>query len=242
MATATRPSQTPTLPVSDSTSRELPKADVPTPAPLPMPTSTPTPNLYRISCELYARIGELGLLGPKNKVVLLDGLLVNQMTKGPPHSSSLLRGLAAMQAALPGGWHVRPEQPIALRAGPDGDSVPEPDLMIVFGSLERYDHRHPEGTEVGIVVEVSSSPDAFRIDRAALARYAHAGIPIACIVNIPDRSIEVHTDPTGPAAVARYRTVATLRPGQVLAGEIGNATTGPAALGPIAVEAFFAPL
>ena len=33
----------------------------------------------------------------------------------------------------------------------------------------------------------------------------------------------------------------TLRPGQSVAGEIGNATTGPAAIAPIAVDAFFAP-
>jgi hypothetical protein len=238
MATVTQPSPS-TAPSSDNSTAQEPEALRPTP--LPMPSSTPTLTLYRMSYDLYERIGELGLLGPKDKVVLLDGLLVNQMTKGPRHSSSLLRGLAILQASIPAGWHVRPEQPIALRGGPDGDSVPEPDLMVVFGPLERYDRRHPEGSEVGLVLEISATTDALRIDRAALPRYAHAGIPIAWIVNIPDRSIEVHTEPSGPIADPGYRRLETLRPGQTLAGEIGNATIGPAAIAPIPVESFFAP-
>ena len=101
--------------------------------------------------------------------------------------------------------------------------------------------RHPIDSEVGLVVEVASDSDALRIDRAGLPRYAHAGIPIACIVNIPDRSIEVYSEPSGPSADPGYRKFETLRPGQTLAGEIGNAMTGPAAIAPIAVDAFFAP-
>jgi hypothetical protein len=54
--------------------------------------------------------------------------------------------------------------------------------------------------------------------------------------------IEVYSEPSGPSADPGYRRFETLRPGQTLAGEIGNATTGPAALAPIPVEAFFAPV
>jgi Uma2 family endonuclease len=191
--------------------------------------------------DLYERIAEHGLLGPKDKVVLLDGLLVNQMTKGPRHNSAVLRGQEALRVAIPAGWHVRPEQSVDLRGGPEGDSAPEPDLAVIFGDFERYDERLPIGLEIGLVVEVASSLDALRLDRAGLPRYAHAGIPFVWIVNIPDRSIEVYSDPSGPVADARYRKSETLRPGQTLAGEIGNATTGPAAIAPIPVESFFAP-
>jgi hypothetical protein len=119
--------------------------------------------------------------------------------------------------------------------------MPEPDLAVVFGNLERYEERHPAGSEVGLVIEVSSSVDAVRIDRAGLFRYAHAGIPIACIVNVPDRSLEVYSEPSGPSADPGYRRFETLRPGQTFVGQIGNAETGRSALAPIAVEAFFAP-
>jgi hypothetical protein len=226
-------------PTIESATTEPTPASVPTPLflPITMPLLTP----YRMSYELYERIVDLGLLGPRDKVVLLDGLLVNLMPKGPQHRSAVLRGQEVLRLTIPAGWHVQPEQAIVLRGGPDGDSAPEPDLAVVFGNFERYDGRLPTGQEIGLVVEVSSSLDAVRIDRAGMSRYAHAGIPIACIINIPDRSIELYTDPSGPVADARYQSLATLRPGQSLAGEIGNATTGPAALAPIPVEAFFAP-
>ena len=233
MATATL------QPTPSTASTPEPASVQPTSPPAPAPVSTL--SLYRMPYELYERIVELGLLGPKDKVVLLDGYLVNKMTRGSRHRNTVLRGLTALKAAIPAGWDVWPEQPIALRNGPDRDSAPEPDLTVVFGTLERYEDRNPIGSEIGLVVEVATSPDAVRIDRAGLARYAHAGIPIACIVNVPDRSVDVYTEPSGPTADPRYQKAETLRPGQSLAGEIGNPTTGPAAIAPIPVEAFFAP-
>ena len=197
-------------------------------------------TLYRMTCDTYERMVDLGLLGPKDPVVLVDGLLVIRRIKTPPYSTVVALGDAILRASIPVGWHVRPQNPVTLRDGPNGDSAPEPPLMVVFGDLLRYENRHPTGSEIGVVVDVATDSDALRIDRAGLFRYAHAGIPIACIVNIPDRSIEVHSDPSGPVVDAHYRSVATLRPGQSIAGEIGNATTGPAAIAPIPVDAFFA--
>jgi hypothetical protein len=209
---------------------------------LPPSTVQPsTPSLYRMSYELYERMVEHGLLGKRDKVVLLDGLLVNRRTKTPPYSTTVGRGDAILRVSIPVGWHVRTQNPVVLREGPNGDSAPEPPLIVLYGNIQRYETRHPIGSDVGLVIEVATDTDAVRIDRAGMARYAHAGIPIACIVNIPDRSIELYTDPTGPIDDPRYRALATLRPGQSLGGEIGNATTGPAMLAPIPVESFFAP-
>ena len=175
-------------------------------------------------------------------MVLLDGLLVKQMPKGPSHRNAVLRGLEAFRVAVPAGWSVWPEQPIVLRDGPDGDSAPEPDLVVLIGNLGRYETRHPESSEVGLVVEVASDRDAVRVDRAGLFRYAFAGIPITCIVNLPDRALEVYSDPTGPGPKPAYRSTAILKPGQSLAGEIGTPATGPAAIAPVPVESFFAPI
>jgi hypothetical protein len=193
-----------------------------------------------MSYELYERIAEVGLLGPKDRVVLLDGYLVNQMPIGPRHTASVALGGLALQGAAPAGWYVRSEQPIVLRGGPAGDSAPQPDLVVAFGSVLSYLDRHPTGSEVGLVVEVATDPDAVRVDRSGLARYAFAGIPLAWSVNIPERTVEVYSEPSGPSADPGYRRFETLRPGQTLAGEIGHAETGPAALSPVAVEAFFA--
>ena len=209
------------------------------PSTAPAPASTL--NLHRISYDLHERIVELELLRPNDKVVFIDGLLVNLKSIGHLHRSAVLRGQEALRVAIPPGWHVQPEQAIVLRGGQDGDSAPEPDLAVVVGDFEHYDHRLPVGAEVGLVIEVATSPDAVRIDRASIFRYAYAGIPLACLVNIPDRSLEVYSEPSGPSANPGYRKFETVLPGQSLVGEIGNATTGPAALAPVPVESFFAP-
>jgi hypothetical protein len=196
---------------------------------------------YRMPYEIYERMVELGLLGKRDPVVLVDGLLVTRRAKTPPYSTTVMRGDDILRTSIPLGWHVRPQGAVVLRGGLKGDSVPEPPLMVVFGDILRYEKRHPAGSEIGLVVDIATDLDALRIDRAGLFRYAYASIPIACIVNILDRSLEVYSEPSGPSADPGYRRFETLRPGQSIAGEIGNATTGPAVLSPIPVEAFFAP-
>ena len=198
-------------------------------------------TLYRMSSETYNRIVEIGGLGKRDPVVLVDGLLVNRREKTPRYSTTVARGFSALEAAIPNSRHVRGQNSVVLRNGPSGDSVPEPPLMVVLGDILRYEERHPDGIEVGLVIEVAVDANALRIDRAGLARYAHAGIPNVWIVNVSDRSVEVYSEPSGPSADPGYRRFETLRPGQALAGEIGNASTGPSALQPIPVDAFFAP-
>jgi hypothetical protein len=169
--------------------------------------------LYRMTFETYERMVDLGLLGPKDPIVLIDGLLVTRREKTPHCTVTLMRGEAAQRTSTPVGWHVRPQCAVVLRSGPKGDSVQEPPLLVAFGSIERYAHRHPSGSEIGLVIDVATDPDALRIDRAGLFRYAHSGIPIACIVNVADRSLEVYSEPSWPSADPGYRRFETLRPG-----------------------------
>ena len=45
-----------------------------------------------------------------------------------------------------------------------------------------------------------------REDRDGLARYAWAKIRIVWIVNLVDQTVEVYSDPSGPADPANYKT------------------------------------
>jgi Uma2 family endonuclease len=165
--------------------------------------TNPADRLYRIPLDVYHEMARLGLLTKNDKAVLLDGLLVKKMTKGQPHVTSLLLVADALRGLAQVGWHVRTEAPLALPPGPSGHgSEPEPDVFVVRGAIRDYLTRHPGPADLALVVEVAES--SVREDRAALALYARAGIPVAWIVNLNDGAVEVYTRPTGPVDPARY--------------------------------------
>jgi Uma2 family endonuclease len=197
---------------SPTTTTARPAAESPPETPPPArqaPPVDPGGGLYRMSLETYHRIAELEILTSKDRTVLIDGLLVNKMTKGPEHSSTATKGYRLLTRLLPDDWHIRKEEPLTLPDGPSGHpSEPEPDLAVVRGDDDSYTKQHPLPGEIALVVEVAAS--SLRFDREMLARYAWAGIPVVWIVNLNNRTVELYTDPTGPGDDPRYRAASTL--------------------------------
>ena len=102
----------------------------------------------------------------------------------------------ALRSALPAGWIVRGQDPLAL----DDESAPEPDIAVVRGSLADYRHAHP--ARPALIIEVAESSLRFdRIEKGSL--YARAGIVDYWIVNLVDRVLEVYRDP-GADVTAPY--------------------------------------
>lgn len=165
-------------------------------------------RLFRISIETYHRMGELGLITRHDRVELLDGLLVRKMTKGPRHVTATHRAFKILLARLPDGWHPRVESPVEIPQGPDGDSSPEPDVVVVRGNDDTYKFRHPVPADVLLVIQVADS--SLHFDRKGLRRFGWAGIPVVWIVNLRNETIEVYTGPTGPADDPGYARKSTL--------------------------------
>jgi len=178
-----------------------------TPAPPSILTSDPADRLFRISLDLYNRMVELELLGPRDPIELLDGLLVMKMPKGPRHVTATHRAFKLLLIRVPGGFHPRSEAPVELPRGPDGDSSPEPDVVVVRGDDELYSRRHPGPGDVLLIVQVADSSVA--ADRKALRRFGWAGIPAVWIVNLRNATVEVYTGPSGPVDDPGYANKAT---------------------------------
>jgi Uma2 family endonuclease len=145
--------------------------------------------LYRLTPAQYQSATEQGILTEADTVELLKGYLIAIMTKNPPHTvaTELIRD--SIQRLLKPTWFVRAQEPLIT-----GNSVPEPDVMIVRGSPRDYLMQHPSAADVALVVEVADSSVAQ--DRSIkLEVYAQAGIPVYWIVNLAERCIEVYTDP-----------------------------------------------
>lgn len=167
--------------------------------PIPLPAVVPPVPILRLTVEQYHAMGEAGILGPEDRVELLEGWLVPKMNKKPPHAVTSELIYAVLARLLPAGWHARAQNPITLTI-----SEPEPDIVVVRGGSRDYLKRHPVPSEVAIVIEVADS--SLAQDRGLKKRiYAEARIRVYWIVNLVDRIIEVYTDPSGPGEEPDYR-------------------------------------
>jgi Uma2 family endonuclease len=150
--------------------------------------SPPLP-LRRLSVAQYQRMIAEGILTEADRVELLEGLLVDKMTKNRPHSLSTRLAHTALETVVPSGWFVDSQEPITT-----GDSQPEPDVLVVRGQPRDYAEAPPPAAALGIVVEVADS--SLQYDRVNKQRiYARAGIPVYWIINLVDQQIEVYSRP-----------------------------------------------
>ena len=148
----------------------------------------------RLSVDQYEQMVENGILPETNRFELIEGKLVEKMTKGGKHSASSERTWRAIDALLPSGWHVRIEKPVRI---PKRRSEPEPDVSVARGRIDDYEACHPGPSDVALVVEVTRSSVAK--DRALARVYGGGGIPVYWIVNVHKRQLEVYANPAGGA-------------------------------------------
>jgi Uma2 family endonuclease len=195
-----------------------------------MSTATAQPVTYghdasmaKWSVARYQRMIEAGILTVDDKVELLENYVVLKMPRNPRHDSTIQRMLDRLFPARPAGWGLRVQSAITLP-----DSQPEPDFALVRGSATDYEARHPGPADVGILIEVADA-SLLRDQRDKARIYARAGIPCYWIVNLVDRRVEVHTQPSGPVAVPAYGAVQTYQPGDAVPVVLDGATVGTAA-------------
>jgi Uma2 family endonuclease len=163
-------------------------------------TPTNVAPLRRWTREEYERMVDAGILGPSDRVELVEGEIVVTSPERGPHAAAIDLGSEALRRIFGAGFTVRVQHPLALGL----ESEPEPDIAIVRGSPRDYVSGHPSSAV--LVVEVSdSSLDYDRATKASL--HARAGIAEYWIINLVDPCLEVHRDPRDAAG---YQSVTRL--------------------------------
>jgi len=157
---------------------------------------------HRITVEEYHRMAEAGVFGPEPRLELLEGVLIDKMTKNPPHilATDLLE--EPLHRLLPrgSGYCISMGNPVTIE---DRDGEPEPDAMILRGNLRDYTGRRRAPADVALVIEVASTSYAF--DRSSKwVAYAVACVPVYWIVDLGRRRLEIHSEPAGQGETAYY--------------------------------------
>jgi len=161
--------------------------------------TVPVLPIRRFTRDEYRLLLQAGILVEGAPAELLDGWIVQKMTLNPPHPVAVGLVEDAVRPSLPPGWHCRTQATVTTDS-----SEPEPDVAVVRGARRDYLTRHPGPGDTALAIEVADS--SLQIDRTYKAGlYAHNGIPVYWIVNLPDRQIEVYTDPTGADPRSEYR-------------------------------------
>jgi Uma2 family endonuclease len=162
-------------------------------------SAVPSEPVWRLTVSQYHDMIQHGILTEDDPVELLEGWLIQKMSKNPPHRVSTRRARERLSRALPAGWYVDAQEPITTL-----DSEPEPDVIVVRGDSDDYADRHPSPGDVALVVEVADA--SLHRDRTIKKRaYARAGIALYWIVNLIDRRVEVYSGPSGPSDQPDYR-------------------------------------
>jgi Uma2 family endonuclease len=152
----------------------------------------------RLTVDEFHRLINIGFLGEKDPIHLLEGNMVYKMPPNPPHSNTTTRTTRTLIRLLPDVWQLRSEQPITL-----SDSEPQPDIVLARGDHTTYRTRHPGPADIGLVVEVADT--SLTVDR-----------------NVVDRQVEVYTDPRPADPVPAYATRTDYRPGDAVPLVLGG--------------------
>jgi hypothetical protein len=147
--------------------------------------------LRRWSVAEYHRMIESGILGPDDRVELLEGWVVKKMPQKPPHASSVGRVNRWLGRILPSTWSLRCQVPITL-----SESEPEPDITLARGEEGTYDSRHSRPRDIGVLMEVGDST-VMDDRRYKGVLYALEKIHEFWLINVVERTVEVYTKPRG---------------------------------------------
>jgi Uma2 family endonuclease len=185
------------------------------------PFKAPVAGFHRFTVAQYHKMIELGVLTEDDRVELLEGYLVEKMPHDPLHDGTIQKINRRLTPILPAGWEVRVQMSITLPK-----SEPEPDIAVVREDPDGYMTRHPGPDDFGLLAEVANtSLDSDRDDKLPI--YARAGIPVYWIVNVVDRQIEAHEQPSGPVANPGYGVRQVYKPGDAVPLVLDGVSVGP---------------
>lgn len=157
----------------------------------------------------YYRMAEAGVLGPDDRVELLEGEIVTMSPIGNRHAGCVNALNQIFTSRLAGRAVVTVQNPVRL----DTHSEPQPDVCLLRPRADSYRSAHPRPRDVLLLVEVSDTTQEY--DRGEKLRaYAKAEIAEVWIVDLAGEAVESCREPRaeGYARIESFRRGQNLSP------------------------------
>jgi Uma2 family endonuclease len=137
-------------------------------------------------------MGEAGVLGPADRVELIDGEIIDMSPIGVMHAAIVARLASHFSQRLGPTAVVWCQNPLRL----DEVSEPQPDITILRPRVDFYTTSHPGPADVLLVIEVSDTSLAYDLG-TKVPLYARHGIPEVWVIDAATRQTRVFRQPVG---------------------------------------------
>ena len=154
------------------------------------PSEAVLPAVRRWTREEYYRMAEVGIIGPDEKLELIDGrIILKPRPMSRAHALGVTLSAQELTFAFSADYFVMQQKPVLLSLY----SEPEPDLSVIKGELDDFtDHPTPE--HIAMVMEVADTTVAIdTIYKASL--YASVGVADFWVLDLNRRVLEVRREP-----------------------------------------------
>jgi len=169
-----------------------------------LPTSAGFPEflpLKQFSTADYLQMIEAGVLGPRDRVELIGGMIVQMSPAGIPHNHFLIN-IIELFAPLLGRYKFAIQGTLTVAEG----QVFDPDFMLLQPRPDGFKTKLPDAPDVRLVIEAAES-SLSRDQKIKMPAYASAGIPEYWIADLEQETLIIHREPQ-PGG---YRLVETRR-------------------------------
>ena len=172
--------------------------------PASIPAAAPAPALAsdrktrKFTVAEYYRMAEVGILGPEERLELIEGDIIVMPPIGPGHADNVNELNEVLAGYAPGRFRIGIQNPIHL----DNGSEPQPDVVLLRRRPEGYGAAHPTPADVLLIIEVADS--TLNYDREVKAHiYGRNNVPETWVRNLPDDCIERFSEP-GPNGYGQH--------------------------------------
>ena len=137
------------------------------------------PRTHRITVDEFIRMAEVGLLAPDARVELIEGVIVDMAPIGSVHGRDVDLISERFVLAVHGEAIVRTQGSVQL----SDDTLPQPDIALLRFREDGYIGKHPNGSDILLVVEVADSSVDYDFGKK-LKLYARYGVQEVWVLNV----------------------------------------------------------
>lgn len=143
------------------------------------------------TCLEYEKLVEVGVLGPDERVELIQGDILTMAPVDPLHANAVGQSTGALVGLFGSTHNVRVQVPLLIGS----NSEPEPDFcFITLDEARRLTKQRLHPSTAELVIELSNT--SLTYDRGPKASlYASGKIPQYWIVDLKGEALEVYRDP-----------------------------------------------